>query len=268
MADFKLPIPGLKFDTSELELATRQLSAENGKDLATAFNKKMGWLLRRWLWETKKADYAKMARSLGMRLRMGKSGQKVTKTGKILKFKGGWKANRVSSLGGSAGSFRSKRLADEGAMVPIIIAMISKRKSGSPYKGVSRSAGKSAMRAAIKKKFGARARSIGYLKSAIATAQKPFLPFSSGGRGLPPMDRTVKQYGRPKGFGTLARAGNRMLAVAVDKSTTKRQGDKALRKYAEPALAKAYADELRDTREYLDKVLYETARKLGISAKR
>jgi hypothetical protein len=127
------------------------------------------------------------------------------------------------------------------------------------------------MKLAVKKKFGARARSIAYLRSAVASAQKPFLPFSSGSSGgVPPVenDRDLKQVGRPKGFGTIAEPGNRFLAVAVDKSTTKRQGDKGLTRYTLPALQKAYADELRDTREFLDEVLLKTARGLGITARR
>lgn len=245
-----------KFDTSALEAATRALAAENGKDLARAFNKKMGWLLRRWLWLTPKADYARMARTLGLQLRLYQSGEKVTRTGKVLKFKGGWRIKGV----------RKNR--DE---LPRIIAMIQKRKSGSPFKGKTRAAGARAMAQAIKRKIGARTRSIGYLKSAIASAQKPFLPFASGpGGGVPPVenDRSLKPVGRPKGFGTLAQPGSRVLAVAVDKSNTKRQGDKGLMKYARPALEKAYAAELADTEKYLNDVLYETARRLGIRAKR
>lgn len=253
-----MPSVPLKFDTSELELATRQLATETGKDLAAAFNKKMGWLLRRWIWNTQKTDFPKMARTLGLRLRMSKAGEKKTKTGKTIKFKARWKAS-------------GKTFKTEDQAVPLIVAIIQKRKGGSPYKGKTRREGRRAMIAAVKKKFGARARSISYLKSAIASAQKPFLPFSSGNSpGAPPVDRdrNLKPVGKPKGFGTVAVAGTRMLAVAVDKSTTKRQGAKALLKYAKPALEKAYADELKDTREYLNKVLYDTARRLGIKANR
>ncbi len=260
----------LKFDTSELELATRQLALENGKDLAAAFNKKMGWLLRRWLWNTEKTNFGKMARSLDLRLRMGKAGEKKTKTGRILKFKSRWKIAGAEKIHG-AGLVRSRRPEDAGATVPMIVAIIQKRRGGSPYRGISRAAGRRAMMKAVKKVSGARARSIGYLKSAIASAQKPFLPFSSGSSpGAPPVDsdRNLNPVGRQKGFGTLAVSGQRVLAVAVDKSTTKRQGGKALLKYAKPALEKAYADELKDTREYLDKVLYDTARRLGIKANR
>jgi hypothetical protein len=258
--------PLFKFDTSQLELATRQLVAANGKDLSDAFNKKMGWLLRRWLWLTPKADKSKMVRQLGLQMKLYQSGEKVSKkTGKVLKFKGGWKIK-----GAGRGNVRSKRLRDAGAMFPLIFAIINKRKGGSPFKGKTRAAGRRAMAKAVKRKTWFRTRSIGYLKSAIASAQKPFLPFSSGSsNGVPPAenDSALKPVGRPKGFGTLATPGNRLLAVAVNKALTRKQGDRGLMKYALPALRKAYADELADTQGYLEQVLRKTARRVGVKTR-
>lgn len=254
-----------RFDTSSLELATRQLVAENGKDLSAAFNKKMGWLLRRWLWLTPKADRSKMVRQLGLQLKLYQSGEKVTKTGKTIKFKGGWRIK-----GAGKGNVRSKRLSDRGEMFPLIFAIVNRRKGGSPFKGKTRAAGRRAMAKAVKRKAFFRTRSIGYLRSAIASAQKPFLPFSSGSSGgVPPVenDSSLKPVGRHKGFGTLATPGNRVLAVAVDKSLTRAQGDKGLMKFALPALNKAYADELADTARYLEEVLTKTARRLGVKVR-
>lgn len=251
MADKSL----FKFDTSALEASVRQLTTANCKNLASAFNKKMGWLLRRWLWLTPRADYARMARDLGLQLRLYSGGEKTTKTGKVIRFKGGWKIKGVAS---------------GRDQLPKIIAMISKSRKGSPFKGKTRAAGERAFAKAIKKKVGARARSMGYLKSAIASAQKPFLKFSSGSsNGVPEAinENGMKPVGRPKGFGTIAEPGNRVLAVAVDKSITKRQKDKGLMKYSLPALRKAYADELADTERFLNETLYKSARSLGINAK-
>lgn len=255
----------LRFDTSALELAVRQISAENSKDLATAFNKKMGWLLRRWLWLTPKADRAKMVRQLGLQMKLYQSGEKTTKTGKILKFKGGWKIK-----GAGKGNLRSKRPRDAGEMFPMIIALISKSKKGSPYKGKTRAQGRRAMARLVKRKSFFRTRSIGYLKSAIATAQKPFLKYSSGSsNGVPAneSDPQLKPVGRPKGFGTLAEPGPRVLAVAVNKAFTRKQGDKGLMKYALPALQKAYSDELADTERFLEETLKKTARRLGVKVR-
>ena len=246
----------VRIDTSELESVTRQLASATNKDVATAINKKMGWLLRRWMWITPKSDYNQMARSLGMKQKLYASGQKTTKTGKTIKFKGGWKVKGVGK-----GNLKT----DSGS-VAMLVAMISKSKHGSPYKGKTRSAGRQAMIAAVKKRFSARAKAVAYLKSGIATALKPFLKFASGSSAFPP-DTKAKQVGRAKGFGTVATPGQRVLAVAVSKTTTKRQKDKALLKYSLPALKQAYAEELADTKAYLNKTLYETARKLGISAR-
>ena len=252
--------PLFKFDTSALELATRQLVAENGKDLATAFNKKMGWMLRRWLWLTPKADKNVMARKLGLQMKLYQSGEKTTKSGKKLKFKGGWKIKGAAKKGNST--------TKTGASIPMIFSILSKRKSGSPFKGRSRSAGRKAMAKAVKKKIGARLKSISYLKSAIATAQKPFLSYSSGSNTVPQDNSSsLKPVGRPKGFGTLATAGNKVVAVAVNKAMTKRQGDKGLMKYALPALQKAYADELADTQAFLEKELRKTAQRLSIKTR-
>jgi len=261
-----MPKPLLRFDTSDLELAVRQLALDNGKDLAAAFNKKMGWLLRRWLWLTPKADRSKMIRQLGLQMKLYQSGEKTTKTGKVIKFKGGWKIKGAAK----SSSVRSKRLSNGGASIPLIIAMISKYKKGSPYKGKTRAQGKRAMTKAIKRKAWFRNRSIGYLKSAIVSAQKPFLRFSSGSSGGVPAqeyDAQLKPVGRPKGFGTLATQGERVLAVAVNKATTRRQGDKGLMKYARPALQKAYADELADTEKFLNETMMKTARRLGVKTR-
>jgi hypothetical protein len=256
----------LRWDTSELASTAARLFALQGKDLAAGLNKKMGWLLRRWLWNTPKADYRELARTLGLQMRLGQSGEKTTKTGKRIKFKGGWKIKGAAKQG----NVRSSRIADAGGMFPLIFALVNKP-GKSPFKGKSRRAGARAMKKAVDKKWKARVRSISYLKSAIASAQKPFLPFSSGNSPSGPTQdnsSSLKPVGKPKGFGTPAQPGDRVQAVAVDASFTKRQGDKALRKYAIPAFQRAYRDELADTEAYLEKVLQDTARKVGVRTRR
>lgn len=259
--------PLLKLDTSDMELAVRQIVAENGKDLATAFNKKMGWLLRRWLWLTPKTDRAKMVRQLGLQQKLYQSGEKTTRTGKKIRFKGGWKVK-----GAGRGNVRARRkgILTGGDDIPLIVAIISKHRHGSPYKGKTRAAGRRAMAKLVKKKSGLRLRSIGYLKSAIATAQKPFLRYCSGSsNGVPVQenDSSLKPVGRPKGFGTIAQPGPRVLAVAVNKALTRKQGDKGLMKYALPSLRKAYADELADTQRFLDETMRKTAARVGVKTR-
>ena len=223
----------------------------------------MGWLLRRWLWLTKKADKSTMIRQLGLQMKLYQAGERSTKTGKTLKFKGGWKVR-----GAGRGNIRSKNPSDAGKLFPLIVAIIQKRKGGSPYKGKSRAAGRRAMAKAVKRKAWFRQRSIAYLKSGIASAQKPFLKFSSGSTGVPQdNDPLLKPVGRPKGFGTIATPGNQVMAIAISKTNTRKQGDRGLMKFALPALHKAYADELADTVRQLEIELTKTARRVGVKVR-
>lgn len=238
----------ITLDTSELEAAVRQLSAHLGKDLPKALNKKMAWLLRRWFWKLPQVPATRINSQLGLRMRQTGSGK--------------WR--RVGA--------RTFKRADQD--VPLIVAIIQKR--GSPFKGVSRKEGLRRMKAAVKKISGARARSSGYLKSGVVSAMQPFLRFASGGRQASPPRAGMKPTGRAKGFGFPAREGGTShTAIASDQtisrnrwSRNKKPEDAALRKYALPALREAYREELADTLEFLNKTLYDTARKVGISARR
>lgn len=257
----------LTFDTTELDAATTMLAAHLKKDVPKALNKKMGWLLRRWLWYTPKADIGKMSSSLKIRMRLGKSGEKKVKVkgvSRTIKFKGGWKMAHGRTYG-------------EAPLAALII-QARRRKSGegSPFKGVSRAKGKSAMRKLVAKMTKARARSSGFLKSGIAAAQKPFLPFSSGnGNGVPPIDRdkNLKTVGSGiTGLGQPA-TDTTPMAIVIDRTLTKKSSkgvlsNKGMMKYAKPALERAYKEETADTVAYLNNALYETAIGLGIKAKR
>lgn len=256
----------LTFDTTELQDATLKLSAQLGKDVPRAMNKKMGWLLRRWLWYTPKADIGKMASSLNVRLRLGKSGEKTVKVkgvSRTIKFKGGWKMAHGRTYG-------------EAPLAALIIqARQRKAGLGSPFKGVSRAKGASAMRKLVSKMTKARARSAGFLKSGIAAAFKPFLPFASSyGNGVPPIDRDRNLKPTGSGITGIGQPATETMgfAVAIDRTLTKKSSkgvlsNKGMMKYARPALERAYKEETADTVEFLNKALYETARRLGISAK-
>lgn len=256
----------ITFDTTELEAATRILAAHLKKDVPKAINKKMGWLLRRWLWYTPKADIGKIASSLNIRMRLGKSGEKTVKikgVSRTIKFKGGWKMAHGRTFG-------------EAPLAALIIqARRRKSGAGSPFKGVSRSKGASAMRKLVAKMTKARARSSGFLKSGIAAALKPFLPFaSSHGPGVPPIDRDKNLKPTGSGITGIGQTATDTvpMAIAIDRTLTKKSSkgvlsNKGMMKYARPALERAYKEETADTVAFLNKQLYETARALGISAK-
>lgn len=246
MSDVKIKF---KFDTSELENATRQLVAMNGKDLSTALNKKMGWIHRRWLWNVKKADFQRIKNELGVELK-----SVVGKRGGVLKRKrlgfGDTYYNQLATL--------------------IIVSRYRKKGLSVPPKGKLKSEALKLVRSKIK--------SVNFLKSIIAQAGKPFFPAASGSGGPPKtQDEKIRPIGRTKGFGTLAKDGKKMVAVSVSKEWTKSRIDRKGRtsggeaggeKYLKPGLEKAYADETADTVIFLNKQLYDTARKLGVSANR
>jgi hypothetical protein len=231
-----------KLDTSELEKTTRLLAELNGKDLATATNKKMGWLLRRWLWNTPKAD----------RLEIGKQLSSL-----IYSFKGSRRTLKTATR------YQSKGQQYEAPVAALIINSVRAKQGKKGLYG-------DAMAKAVKNLIGGRQRSSAYLKSGIATALKPFLPFASGGAG-PPLEKgkELKPVGQPKGFGIPAQSSSGItVATAIDKTLTKRRGDAGLMKIAKPALEQAYRDELADTEKFYNEQLYQTAKKIGITCKR
>src|ERR1035438_2687109 len=92
-----------------------------------------------------------------------------------------------------------------GAEAPLLALIINARRGRAGLKGLY---GK-AMADEFRKVFGARARSIAYIKSGWIEAREIFKRFGYGGRGLPPSEGTgigsgVKQVGAPKGGGQIA----------------------------------------------------------------
>jgi len=71
-----------------------------------------------------------------------------------------------------------------------------------------------------------------------------------------------KRYGRAKSDGTFLRDEVRPFAMAANEAWTHLQGDAGLRKYALPALERAYQEELQDTIQYLNEELTKAANKV------
>lgn len=208
------------------------------RSLAKVINKKMAWIVRRALWYTPKADYATMARELGQQLQ---SRTRVNrKTGKS-----------TTSLTARKGkSWLSHTNSARTASAPLLALMINKRRGENGLPGLHGAA----MAAEFRRIFGARARSIGFLKSGWLPALKSFRQFSGGGagaRGLPPMDKATRQTGQPKGGGQIA-TEKRPIAVIWNSASTKRDHKKALLKYGQPALQRAFAEELADTIKFIE----------------
>lgn len=234
----------LNFDTAEMEAAIQQYAALSGKSVSDLINRKLGWVLRRALWAAHKTNYISLAAELG---------QKTRKYGRNPGGRFVEKRKRKKKWFASSTKFKE---------APALAIIINARRGKKGAKGLY---GKD-MQAAFKKVWGARARSIGYLKSGFKAALDPFLPYCSGQSG-PPVDNSGRVVGSKKGLGSLANA-NRLSGFGFIFAKTKRKGSDMLEKFGKPALEKAWADEMRDFRNHLNTALYEAAQKTGIKARR
>jgi len=249
---------GVQFrvNSTEFDAALRKYAALSRRTPAEVVNKKAYYIIRRAIWHTPKADYAKMAQEIGI-------------TGREVSFgttrKGKPKVRRGKALWASSAS----------KSAPLLALMVQARsirgkhggKYSSPWKGVSRAAGATAMYKAMKLIWGARARSIAYLKSGWLTARDSFKRYAGGfGRGLPPTEgRSIRRIGKPKGSAIVA-IGDKWNARAVftNEAWTKRDHKEALYKYGEPALRRAFAEETEDTMKEVERRLRANAQACGI----
>lgn len=245
-----------RVNSSQFDAALKRYAALSRRTPAQVVNKKAYYIIRRAIWHTHKAEYAKMAHEIGIEARAVAFG--TTKAGKP-------KVKRGKAIWANSPSKGAPLLA-------LMIHARSKRgkhhgRYDSPWKGVSRNAGASAMLKAMKRIWGARARSIAYLKSGWITARDAFRRYSGGvGPGLPPTEgRTIRQLGRPKGSASVA-VDDRWKARATftNSASTKRDHKQALYLYAEPALHRAFAEETEDTMREVERRLRADANTCGI----
>jgi hypothetical protein len=78
------------------------------------------------------------------------------------------------------------------------------------------------------------------------------------------VDRTAKQYGRPKGSAIPALNGFRIRAEIVNAASATGDTKAALLKYGLPALRAAYNHEIASMRDYMARKLTQSARRLSI----
>jgi hypothetical protein len=241
-----------KIDTSEMDSAIMQLLPYTSKGVSQLINQKVGWVLRKTLWNTKKADFEKIKRELGVELKqvMGRRGKPLKRMKLAVNDK---YYKQLSTL--------------------IVVSRLRKKGEPIPSKSKLKSMAVDLVRAKV--------RSVAFLKSGVATALKPFLKFCSGKAGGPPPsnDERAKTYGEPKGWGSIATDNTNGVFHASGKFIlfTKRRTDRKGRtsggntgavNYVKPALEAAFKSELTDTKQRLNDVLFEAARKVGISAKK
>lgn len=245
-----------RLNTRDWNNAAALYAVATKRTLAQAINKKMAWIVRRSIWYTPKADYANMGAELGQELQ---SRTRINRrTGKEVSFLSAIKSQKEKRGSTWLPQFASDRT----GTAPLLALIINKRRG---LKGLPGLYG-AAMKQEFRKIFGARARSIGFLKSGWLPAFELFRRFAGGGagaRGLPPLDNSVKKKGEAKGGGQVA-TDARPVAVIWNAASAKRDHKQALIKYGQPALQRAYDEEIADLYQYLATKMTAEARLLGI----
>jgi hypothetical protein len=228
--------------------ALRQYALLSKRTPAEVVNKKGFYIMRRAIWHTHKSDYQTMANQLGQLLTL-----------KSRKFRGKKGVARPTARG--QGQFNSASTAP----APLLALIINARRGRKGLKGLFGPA----MKKAFQRVFGARGRSIAFIKSGWIQARELFKAAGGGGgKGLPPSEGTSiggpKQLGRPKGGATVARPGWRAKAIFWNSATTKRDHKQSLYKYGIPALKRAIDEETQDTMEEVARRLRQNAKQVGI----
>lgn len=245
-----------RLNTSQWNRAAALYAVATKRTMAEAINKKASWIVRRALWYTPKADYGKMGAELGQELQTRTRVNR--RTGKEISFLSAIKSQKEKRGSTWLPQFAS----DRSGTAPLLALIINKRRGQKGQPGLYGSA----MKREFRKIFGARARSIGFLKSGWLPALNLFRRFSGGGagaRGLPPVDTSTKQKGAAKGGGRIATPA-RPVAVIWNSASAKRDHKQALFKYGKPALQRAYDEEIADLYQFLAKKMTAEARKIGI----
>lgn len=220
----------------------------SSKTLQEVINTKAYYIARKALWFTPKADIGKIREVLG-----------EAKAMNLVRLKSGrWsrnKKNTVSFFGrGGATSTKTGR-------APYLALIVQKRRGRaghpSPWKGLSRAAGAAAMLQVMRQVFGARLRSVAFLKAGWLPAIRELAPYAEKSAGLPPMDG--KQVGRPKGGARAAQPGFNPVAQVLNNASASRDTRAALMRYGAPALQKAFDDEAFDMTTYIKRKMQPDA---------
>lgn len=239
-----------RVNTSEFNSAIRLLAAAKKKDLATVVNKKLYYVAKRSVWYTHVANYERIANELGQNYQRA--------TGK-----------RSNSFKMIKHSTRNNAREYNAPLAAILVNY---------YRG---KIGKVGLRGAemikeVQRFVGKRLRSIGFIKAGWIAARDAF---KQKAKILSAPEGTIA--GKTKRAG-VARLGGGIPAVPNDKvyaaiwnqsnylkdknpETGQPYGhEKALMKYAFPALKRAFIEELADTKKELEKELRKSARATGV----
>lgn len=114
-------------------------------------------------------------------------------------------------------------------------------------------------KAYFKKMKSARVKSVGYLKSGWLPALKAFGKVTNQNKKA----KGVTARGIPKGFGRWAKDSISPKATFANKTGHAGGQPAALKKFGEPALARAFQSEARSMKRYLEKKMAQTTKRSG-----
>lgn len=255
-----MPIANIKFDSSEIDSALRNLAVVSDKKPSELVNQKSYRIFQKCVWWAKVTEKETIENELGASAAL-----------ELVKLKSG----RYSRAKKNVKSFFGQGDGDQDDF-PLAAAIIQSRagRSGkpSPWKGVDRATGAKNMLDSMRKLYGARQKSRGYFKACFATIRDVFkaktpkkLPFSDpAGRG----SGTVASLARDKG--RIADATPAIDGKSIATSTfwivsPKHDIKDAISKFVEPVLQRAMDEEADSTAEHAAEKEYEdTIRALGI----
>lgn len=240
----------------EFTTSFRKLAEHSKRAPAEQVNRKAYFIERRALWHTAKADVAKIKHELGAseahNLVVNKSGKRKGMFSRASKHR--------------TFVFSKTSTGKEGRFARIVIAMF--RKAGRAIPAAEQFA------AYLVRAFKARLRSVAFLKSgwiAGRDALKNWCVANGvpiGKAGLPSQGGTgvgePKQIGVKKGGASPARFNWFARATFHNSAAAKHSTREGLRKFAEPALARAFAEETQDNIQELERRLRQKAQLAGV----
>jgi hypothetical protein len=111
-----------------------------------------------------------------------------------------------------------------------------------------------------------RMRSIAFLKSGWIPAIKLLGPLVKNLRGAPPLDRSAKEFGTPKGSAKAATPSTWKVRATLENAAAGEHGEHkdALLRLGGPALQQAFDNEERSMKEYIEERFRENAKQSGI----
>lgn len=225
-----------RFD-ADLREALRTMTSDNWPRF---LNKKAYYATRKAIWYTKKVEKETISRELeegkAMELVRIKSGKRYSTAKKNVKSFFGSKAGRV----------------------PLLALILQHRvshggKDRSPWYGKKRPEGGAAMLAKMRRVFGARISSIGFIKAGW-TGARDMLKASVYGntKSMPPDDAKKKPSGRTMGYAIPATSAN-LNVVIFNEAMSRFDKNDALQRVGGKGLQMALDDEARDMEQMLGK---------------